>query len=98
LDWEHIRISVLEEQKKAIDREMRIANIEKLKKELQEREQLLTFFDKREEIELEIEKITERERKEMQRIRAIPRSASKLKKLVAAETYIPPDITKNKER
>jgi len=97
LDWEHTRILVLEEQKKAIDREMRIANIEKLKKELQEREQLLTFFDKRDEIELEIEKITERERKEMQRIRAIPRSARKLKKLVAAETYIPPDITKNKE-
>jgi hypothetical protein len=98
LDWEHVRISVLEEQKKAIDREMRIANIEKLKKELQEREQLLTFFDRKNEIELEIEKITERERKEMQRIRAIPKSAKKLRKLVAAETYVPLDITKNKIR
>jgi len=96
LDWEHIRISVLEEQKNAIDKEMRIANIKNLKKQLEEKEQLLTFFDKREEIELQIEKIQERERKEMERIRAIPRSAKKLKKLVAAGTYVPPDITDKK--
>lgn len=80
---------------KAIERERRIENIEKLKKDLEKREQLLTFFDKEEEIELQLEKIEEKERKEDERIRAIPRSAKKLRQLVTTESYIPPDV-KNK--
>ncbi|KAL0133103.1 hypothetical protein PUN28_000698 [Cardiocondyla obscurior] len=92
LNWEKKRTSVLEEQIKAIDRERRISNIEKIKKDLEEKEQLLTFFDKEEEIELQIEKIKERERKEDERIRAIPRSEKKLRKLIAEQVYIPPDI------
>lgn len=59
---------------------------------MEQKEQLLTFFDKEEEIELEIEKIEEKERKEDERIRAMPRSAKKLRKLVTTESYIPPDI------
>lgn len=94
LDWEHTRISVLEKQREAIEKERRITNIEKIKKELQEREQLLTFFDKREEIELQIEKIKKKERKEYMRIRMMPKGMKKLKALVATETYIPPDIKK----
>jgi len=92
LDWEHVRTSVLETQMKAIDREKRIRNVEKIKKDLEEREQLLTFFDKEEEIELQIEKIEEEERKEDERIRAMPKSEKKLRKLITAESYIPPDI------
>lgn len=84
----------MEEQRKAIDRERRVANIEKIKEELKEREQLLTFFDKREEIALQIEKIKERERKEDNRIHAIYKSAKKLRALVAAEEYIPLDVKK----
>lgn len=79
-------------QMKAIEREKRISNIEKLKKDLEKREQLLTYFDKEEEIELQIEKIQEKERKEDERIRAIPKSAKKLRQLVATESYIPPVI------
>lgn len=89
-----MRTLVLEEQRKAIDREIRIANIEKIKKELKEKEQLLTYFDKREEIALQIEKIKERERKEDERVRAIYKSAKKLRALVAAEEYIPLDVKK----
>lgn len=81
---------------KAIETQKRIANIESIKKDLKEKEQLLTFFDKEEEIELEIEKIEERERKEDERIRAMPRSAKKLRKLIAAEAYIPPDVKSRK--
>lgn len=84
----------MEEQRKAIDRERRIANIETIKEELKEREQLLTFFDKREEIALQIEKIKERERKEDDRIRAIHKSAKKLRALVTAEEYIPLEVKK----
>lgn len=84
---------MLEEQVKAIDIQKRMANIEIIKKDLKEREQILTFFDNEEQIELQIEKILEREQKEDERVRAIPRSAKKLRALVAAEEYIPPDIT-----
>lgn len=86
----------MEEQKKQMEKERRLANIEKIKKDLKEREQLLTFFDKQEEIELQIEKILERERKEQERIRAMPKSAKKLRALVAAEAYVPPDVKKKK--
>lgn len=77
---------------KAIEREKRISNIEKIKKDLEKREQLLTFFDKEEEIELQIEKIQEEERKEDERIHAMPNSAKKLRQLVTTESYVPPDI------
>ncbi|XP_011873798.1 PREDICTED: 28S ribosomal protein S27, mitochondrial [Vollenhovia emeryi] len=92
LDWERERTSVLEAQMNAIERERRISNIEKIKKDLEQREQLLTFFDKEEEIELEIEKIQEKERREDERIRAMPNSAKKLRNLIATEFYIPPDV------
>lgn len=75
-----------------MEKERRISNIETIKKDLEEREQLLTFFDKEEEIELQIEKIQERERKEDERIRAMHNSEKKLRKLVTVESYAPPDI------
>ena len=59
---------------------------------MKEREQLLTFFDNEEALELKIEQIKEKEREEDERIHAMHNSAKKLRKLVAAETYIPPDI------
>lgn len=95
-DWEHVRALILETQIKAIEREKRIANIEKIKKDLKEREQLVTFFDNEEAHELQIEQIQEKERKEDKRIRSTYRSAKKLRELVASESYIPPDI-KNKK-
>lgn len=79
---------------KAIERERRISNIEKIKEDLEQREQLLTFFDKEEEIEMEIEKKQEIERKEDERIHRMHKSAKKLRQLVTIESYIPPDIKK----
>lgn len=96
LDWERERTSILEIQMKAIEAERRISNIEKIKKDLEEREQLLTFFDKEEQIEMEIEKIEEAERKEDERIRAMHKSEKKLRKLVATESYVPPDVKKTR--
>lgn len=86
----------MEDQKKAIDKQNRIANIEKIKKDLQEREQWLTFFDNEEQIELQIEKLEEEERRQDERIRAMHHSAKKLRLLVAAETYVPPDVKSKK--
>lgn len=81
---------------KAIEKERRIANIEKIKKDLEQKEQLMTFFDKEEEIELQIETIEERERKEDERIHAMPKSEKKLRKLITTESYIPPDVKSKK--
>ncbi|XP_014467595.1 PREDICTED: 28S ribosomal protein S27, mitochondrial-like [Dinoponera quadriceps] len=92
LDWEHVRTSVLEEQMKAIDKQKRIANIEKIKKDLKEKEQLLTFFENEEQIEVGIEKVEEEDRKEDERIHAMHKSAKKLRKLIATEAYVPPDV------
>lgn len=97
LDWERKRTLVLETQIKAIDIEKRISNIKKMKKDLTTREELLTFFDNEEKIELQIEKIEEKERKEDERIHAMHKSAKKLRLLVATESYIPPDI-KSKDK
>lgn len=83
---------ILDTQIKAIEREKRIANIQKTKKELREREQLLTFFDNEEAFELQIEKIQEKERKEDEHIRSMHKSEKKLKALITAESYIPPDV------
>ncbi|XP_070166157.1 small ribosomal subunit protein mS27 [Polyergus mexicanus] len=91
-DWEHIRASILQTQIKAIEKERRVANIEKIKKELKEREQLLTFFDNEEALELRIERIQEKERKEDERIHKMHKSEKKLRALITAESYIPPDI------
>lgn len=96
LDWEHKRISVLEAQMKEIDRERRINNIKKIKEDLEKREQFLTFFDKEEEIELKIEKIQEKIRKEDERIHAMHNSAKHLRNLITTESYIPPEV-KNKK-
>ncbi|XP_032683565.1 28S ribosomal protein S27, mitochondrial-like [Odontomachus brunneus] len=96
LDWERVRTSILEEQTKAIETQKRIANIERIKKDLKTREQLLTFFDNEEEIELKIEKIEAKERRQDERVHAMHGSAKKLQKLIATETYVPPDI-KNKK-
>lgn len=91
-----MRTSILEEQTKAIEMQKRIANIGKIKKDLEIREQLLTFFDNEEQIELEIEKIETEERRQDERVRAMHGSERKLRKLIAAETYIPPDVKSRK--
>lgn len=79
---------------KAIERERRISNIEKIKKDLEQKEQLLTFFDKEEEIELQIEKIQEQERKEDERVHAMYKSEKKLRNLITTQSYVPPDVKK----
>lgn len=86
----------MENQRKEIDKQNRIDNIQRIKKDLKEREQLLTFFDNEEQNELEIEKIEEKDRKEDEWIHAMHKSAKKLRLLVAAEDYIPPDVKSKK--
>jgi len=54
----------------------------------------LTFFDNEEEIELQIEKIEEKERRADERVHRMYKSREKLRDLVTVESYVPPDVEK----
>ncbi|XP_043260553.1 28S ribosomal protein S27, mitochondrial-like [Colletes gigas] len=92
--WGEQRQNLLNEQLEQINREKRIQNIKQIKKKLQEQEQLLTFFDKEEEIELEIEHLEEKDKEEMERVLKMHHAVKKLKQLETQAEYIPPTVTK----
>lgn len=86
--WLDTRMEVLQKHLAELDRLSRIQNIKKMKKELESRERLLTFFDKEEEIELKIEeKLAEKKKYEID-----PKLLRK--KLKMQENYIPPEVSK----
>lgn len=90
--WEKQRESVLKKQTEDINRQSKLQEINKLKKYLDEKERLLTFFENEEQIELEIEKKEMQEKAEMERVLKLPRAQTKLKRLEQQEEYIPPRI------
>lgn len=61
LDWEKNRMLRLQAHFNELDRENRLANIAKMKKDLEEKEQILTFFEREEQIELQIEERNKRD-------------------------------------
>ncbi|CAK9811515.1 hypothetical protein ANTPLA_LOCUS7058 [Anthophora plagiata] len=95
--WNEKRHSVLDNQLKEIDRQTRMENIEKMKKDLKLQERVLTFFENEEQIELEIEKKEAIEKAELERVMRMPRGPLKLQKLKQEEDdYVPPQIIKRK--
>ncbi|XP_012255925.2 uncharacterized protein LOC105685982 [Athalia rosae] len=83
-DWEKKRQSVLNEQLAELDRQERLAKVAAIKKELSEREQLLTFFENEDEIDLTIDsKKPKYTRKPIGKKRK-PKSVN--------ENYIPPEM------
>ncbi|XP_015126241.1 28S ribosomal protein S27, mitochondrial [Diachasma alloeum] len=54
-EWEKIRMDLLQKQLAEIDRQQRLKDVEAMKKDLQVRERLLTFFENEEKLELQIE-------------------------------------------
>lgn len=79
-------MGILQKHLAELDKEARLAKIEGIKKELADRERVLTFFEKEEQIELEIEQKLAREKEmygeEVQDEKDDP------------ENYIPPEITR----
>ncbi|KAK2589336.1 hypothetical protein KPH14_007884 [Odynerus spinipes] len=92
LEWEKIRESTLKEHQALLDKELRLQNIEKMKKELEKKERILTFFENEEKIELEIEKKREMIRQEDEKLAKCPKKIKALQKLVEQEVYVPPNI------
>ncbi|KAJ8674841.1 hypothetical protein QAD02_010627 [Eretmocerus hayati] len=86
-DWEEKRINVLKEHLAYLDRQARLAKVEEMKKDLVDRERLLTFFENEEQIELEIEKKLEKEK----RLRGDVEAST-----IDNEDYIPPEIVRKR--
>lgn len=59
---------------------------------MKKQERFLTFFENEEDIELKIEKIEEREKKNMERVLKMSYAKKKLKKLEEEKEYTPPMI------
>lgn len=79
--WENERLQALEDQKKRLLTGERLAEIERLKNELKEREERLWFFENEEKIELEIE----------EGLAALPTKPTKQKGKIE-ENYVPPEV------
>ncbi|KZC07999.1 PREDICTED: 28S ribosomal protein S27, mitochondrial [Dufourea novaeangliae] len=94
IEWEKLREKVLESQIQKIKVQARLENIQKIKKEIQQKEMILTFFDKEEEIELKILQLQAEEKAEMDRVLGMYNAETKLKKLEEEEEYVPPTIGK----
>lgn len=82
--WNQIREIKLKEELKRVDYYNRMQNIESLKKEMQEREELLWFFENEDKIDLEIEKRGEHE------VKQVKLSRGQQKKI--DESYVPPEV------
>ncbi|KAK0162633.1 hypothetical protein PV327_006396 [Microctonus hyperodae] len=89
-NWEKNRMNLLEKQLDELDKKRRLENAEKIKRDLQERERLLTFFDHEEEIELQIEQKLAAEEAEFGPV--IEVSAEN------EENYIPPEVNKSVQK
>ncbi|KAF7993715.1 hypothetical protein HCN44_010310 [Aphidius gifuensis] len=85
-EWDKERMDLLHKQIEDLDKKRRLENVEKTKKEIQTEERLLNFFDKEEEIELEIEKKLQWEEETYGPILEVKEDLE--------NNYIPPEITK----
>lgn len=92
VEWEKQRQLALDKQIEEINRTAKKEEIEKLKEEMKKQERFLTFFENEEDIELKIEKIKEREKKNMERVLKMSYAKKKLKKLEEEKEYTPPMI------
>lgn len=92
VEWERTRQIVLKEQQALIDKEMRLAKIQQIKEELKRKEQLLTFFENEEKIDLEIEKKQTLIKQEDEKLAKEPKKLKALAKLIQQEVYVPPQV------
>ncbi|XP_011498350.1 PREDICTED: uncharacterized protein LOC105362585 [Ceratosolen solmsi marchali] len=87
-EWIDVRMKILREQHKEREKQQRLANIENIKKELEEKEQLLTFFDNEDKIELQIEQKLEKEKLLYGEVKVTKQE----------EDYVPPEIKKRQNQ
>lgn len=84
IDWESRRQAVFEEQMADLERQKRLANVDAMKKDLEAREQVLTFFENEDKIDLMIDSKKPRYKKKW--------FGKKKKPRVIDENYVPPEV------
>ena len=82
-------MNVLKQHLAELDKQNRLAKIEEIKKDLVERERVLTFFENEEKIELAIEK-------KLQREKALYGDEDATLQQNIEDNYIPPEIVKKR--
>ena len=82
-------MNVLKQHLAELDKQNRLAKIEEIKKDLVERERVLTFFENEEKIELAIEK-------KLQREKALYGDEDPTLQQNIEDNYIPPEIVKKR--
>ncbi|OXU25259.1 hypothetical protein TSAR_003803 [Trichomalopsis sarcophagae] len=88
-EWEEKRMTVLKEHLAELDRQTRLAKIEQIKQELAEQEQVLTFFENKDKIELTIEQKLEKEKKIFGEESEVVQNLD--------EKYVPPEIVRKRQ-
>lgn len=81
-------MKVLQDQLDVIDKQRRLAEVKEMKKDLEERERVITFFENEEQIELQIKEKLEREKE----LYGDEEQAS----IDLEDNYVPPEIVKKR--
>lgn len=89
-EWEKSRMDLLEAQLAEIDRQKRLKHVDEMKKDLQVRERLLTFFQNEEKIELQIEEKLKKEEEKY--------GAPIEVKEDTEDNYIPPEVKQHSNK
>lgn len=71
-----------------MDRQARLARVEEMKQELVEKERILTFFENKDKIELQIEQKLEKEERIYGKVSEVAQDLE--------ENYVPPEIVKKR--
>lgn len=95
--WERVREEEVQRQMRAIEHRKRSAQLEAKKKELEEKEEQLSFFDNLDEWELRFEE-KEGKREELAKMleRRSKKVSAKLQRQAEEEAYFPPELIKGR--
>lgn len=97
-NWEQLREKEVERQADAIKRRKRLAVLEAKKRELEEKEERLNFFDNLDEWELRSEeKLLQRDLRAKQQESKGRKVSAKLLRQAEEDAYYPPEITANRK-
>lgn len=98
-NWEMLREKEVERQADAIERRKRLAVLEAKKKESEEKEELLHFFDNLDEWELRSEeKLLQRELRAKQQESRGRKVSAKLLRQAEEDAYFPPELNANRKQ
>jgi len=97
VQWEERRQNEMESQIRELDRRRRLSLLETKKKELEEREQQLYFFDNLDQWELRFEEKEEVRREREQRMSSQGKKVNaKLLRQAEEDSYVPPEVYKKR--